>query len=323
MKKSIQISGNKLFNNRKIRVFLFFLMLTSVFWILIQLSKTYTTTIFFNVEYINLPKTKLLQSKPLNKIEILVKGQGFYLMRLKLFPKKLLLNTSNIAPSKKGYYVVLNSQISNFNAQLQSNSEVISCTPDSIFFDLGNVVIKKLPVKSNIAVNFKVGYNFINSIKIEPDSVVVSGPENIIDTVYEINTEKLQLNDVFENVNLNLNVLNFSANNGVSLAVNEVKLTGLVDKFTEGKFIIPVNVINVPNTLTITTFPKEVELIYQAGIKNFNSVSLGNFDITYNFNQYKNDTLIRFLKPKIEIKGDKIASVKINPEQIEFLIHKK
>lgn len=323
MKKPVQISGNKLINNRKIRVFLFFLLLTSVFWLLIQLSKTYTTTIFFNLEYTNLPKSKLLQSKPLNKIETLVKGQGFYLLKLQLSTKKITVNTTNIASTKKGYYLNLNNQISNFNSQLQANGEIVSVAPDTIFLDLGNVATKKIPVKPNLAVNFKVGYNFVNNIKIEPDSVTIAGPESIIDTLYEINTERLQIIDVFENLNLHLKLNQLGINKEVSVSSEEVKLTALVDKFTEGKFQIPVKVINVPDTLIINTFPKEVEVIYQTGIKNFNNITSGNFVVIYDFNQYKNDTLIRFLKPIIDVKGDKISSVKIKPEEIEFLIHKK
>lgn len=323
MKKTTQISGNKVINNRKIRVFLFFLLLTSFFWLLIQLSKIYTTTVLFNVEYTNLPKSKLFQSKPVNKIETLVKGQGFYLLKLQLITKKIELNLANITTSKKGYYINLNTQISNINSQLQASGEIVSVTPDTLYFDLGNVATKKIPVKPNLAVNFKVGYNFVNNISIEPDSVIVSGPQGIIDTLYEINTEKIQLNDVFENLNLNLNLNHLDENKVISISSGTVKLTAFVDKFTEGKFQIPVKVINVPDTLIINTFPKEVELIYQTGIKNFNNITVGNFDVSYDFNQYKNDTLIRFLKPHIEVKGDKISSVKIRPEEIEFLIHKK
>jgi hypothetical protein len=104
--------------------------------------------------------------------------------------------------------------------------------------------------------------------------------------------------------------------------INTVTITGEVDKFTEGRFLVPVNVINIPKDIKITPFPKEIEVVFQAGLSNFNKISKSSFSVVFDYMQYKNDTLVQYLSPVVEQKSDLISTLKINPSQIEFLIQK-
>ncbi|VAW18423.1 hypothetical protein MNBD_BACTEROID04-373, partial [hydrothermal vent metagenome] len=95
-----------------------------------------------------------------------------------------------------------------------------------------------------------------------------------------------------------------------------------VDKFTEGSFDIPVTIINKPEGIKINTFPNTIEVIYQAGLSNFNKITKNSFLVVYDYKQYEKDTLTRFLTPIIKQKSEFISSIKINPSKIEFLIQK-
>ena len=72
--------------------------------------------------------------------------------------------------------------------------------------------------------------------------------------------------------------------------------------------------------MKINPFPKEVEVTYQVALSNFNKISKNSISIVFDYEQYKNDTLIRYLTPVIKQKSEFIHSLKINPNQIEFLI---
>ena len=111
-------------------------------------------------------------------------------------------------------------------------------------------------------------------------------------------------------------------NDLVKLSTDEIQIMGEVDKFTEGKISIPVVIINDPEGVKINPFPKEIQVIYQVALSNFNKINEDSFSVVYDYNQYKNDTLTRYLTPVITQKSDLIYSVKLIPSQIEFLIQK-
>ena len=77
MKTTEKKSNISITNNRKVKVFLFILVLTSIIWLLIELSKSYTSSATFSVDYKNIPIGKLLQSSPISEINIVLKAPGF------------------------------------------------------------------------------------------------------------------------------------------------------------------------------------------------------------------------------------------------------
>jgi len=307
---------------RKVKVFLFILVLTSIIWLLIELSKTSISTAEFNVEYTSIPANKLLQNTPTSKIEIALRAPGFSLLKYKLRTQKIAFNLKNSAKSGYNYYLLPNQQLSYLNEQLSGETEVISVLQDTVFLELGINKFKKVPVDPLLDIKFKLGYNLIDNFKIIPDSVLVSGSEKFIDSIQEITTSEIKMQDVYENINVNLDLKLPDEKYNLIVSANKVKLVGEVDKFTEGKFKIPVTIINKPPNVAISTFPGEIEVVYQAGLTNFNKITTNSFLVVFDYEEYKNDTLTKYLNPVIKQKSEFISSLKINPSQIEFLIQK-
>ena len=322
MMTAVKKSNLSITNKRKVKVFLFILVLTSIIWLLIELSKSYTSSAIFMVEYENIPSGKLLQSKPVSELNITLKAPGFSLLKYKLKKHKISINLRNVVKRGGNYYLLPNQQISYFNTQLAGETEIMSILNDTIFVELGNNKSKKVPVHLSSNIKFKLGYNLIKEIKIIPDSVLVTGSEKIVDSINEIATEILQLGEVYEDIDRELSLVLPTKNNNIIVSSKEVKIVGAVDKFTEGNFTIPVVLINEPEGVKINTFPKEIEVIYQAGLSNFSKITKNSFLIVYDYEQYKNDTLLKYLTPVIKQKSEYISSIKINPSQLEFLIQR-
>lgn len=314
-------SGISLKYNRKIRIFLFFLFLTTVIWFIVALSKSYVSTTKIKLVYTNLPSNKLLLNKPIDEMEVVIQATGFNLLKYTINPPKIFL--SLVESQKKGskYYLLPNKQINSLKQKLESTSTIVRFLSDTIFVNLGANISKKVPVNPKLKVNFKLGYNFIEELKISPDSISISGPKSSLDSIDEVITNNLELNEVYENVNVQMQLKTPKWKN-IKMLANTVTVTGEVDKFTEGKFIVPVNIINIPKGVKLIPFPKEIEIIYQAGLTNFNSINKNSFSVVFDYLQYQNDTLVRYLSPVIEQKSDLISTLKINPSKIEFLIQK-
>lgn len=287
-----------------------------------ELSKSYVTPVVFNVEYTDLPSSKLVQKKPISELDVAIKAPGFTLIKYKLKKHKILLSLKNIFKNKEGYYLLPNKQISSLNAQFSNGVEIVSILKDTIFIELGTSISKKVPVIPSLEIHYKAGYNMVEKLNITPDSVIVSGSRKYIDSISEMATSPLKLEDVFENIEVVLTLKSPFKPNQIKMSATKVKISGKVDKFTEGTFKIPVTIINVPDGVNVTTFPKEIEVIYQAGLSNFSKINKNDISVVFDYKQYESDTLITFLTPIIKQKSDDIYALKINPPQLEFLIQK-
>lgn len=322
MKTTTASAIKSLKSNRKIKVFLFFLVLSSIIWMLIELSKSYIAPVVFNVEYTDLPSGKLVQKKPISELEVAIKAPGFTLLKYKIKKHKIILNLKNISKTNSAYYLLPNKQISLLNSQFANGVEVISVLRDTIFIELGTSISKKVPVNPSLEIKYKAGYNLVEKLKILPDSIIVTGSKIFIDSITELVTSPLKLEGVFEDIDVELVLKSPFKINQIKMSANKVKVSGKVDKFTEGTFIIPVTIINVPNGVKVTTFPKEIEAIYQAGLSNFSKITKNDISVVFDYKQYENDTLITYLTPIIEQKSDYVYALKIIPAQLEFLIQK-
>ncbi len=309
-------------NNRKVKVFLFILLLTSIIWLLIELSKTYVSTALFEVQYTNIPTGKLLHSKPIKEVNITLKAPGFSLLKYKIRKNKLNLSLRNVVRRGSNHYVLPNQQIANLTTQLSGETEIITVLNDTIYIELGNNKSKKVPINPMLDIKFKLGYNLTEPIKIKPDSVLITGSERLVDSIQELETEVLKISNAYKNIDRDLDIIMPLESLNIIVEFKSVSISGVVDKFTEGKFIIPVTFINKPAEIIINTFPKEIEVVYQGGLSNFNKITTNSFLIVCDYEQYKKDTLIKYLTPVIKHKSEFISSLKVNPSQIEFLIQK-
>ena len=314
-------SNKRLKSNLKVRVFLIFLVLSVLFWTLIKLSKTYTTNIVFHTNYVNIPENKVFQSSAVSEITAAVKSSGFNLLSYKLKPRELDVNLKNLS-HKFGnlYYFLPNNYLADLRLQLNLESTIERVSLDTLFVSLGSNKLKKVPIELDAEIQFKLGFNFVEDLILNPDSVTVSGPESIIDTIHKIVTNRVVLKEVSKNILHSVKLSDFR-NNNITLAIDEVMLNAEVDKFTENTLIIPFEVINISEDLKITTFPKEIKIIYKVGLTNFSKITSENIKVVCDFEQSQKHNL-NYLIPSLLEQSSLISSVRFVPSKIEFLIEK-
>lgn len=307
-------------SNKKLRVFLLFLLLSFMFWTLIKLSREYISEVEFGLTYTDVPKNKLIQNEPSEKIKLTLKTSGFKLLRYG-FKQKNLEYTLTEIDRKSGteYYSETSSNINFLQAQLSAETVVLNAEPDTLFFDLGVRKSKEVAVISEVNYEFKTGFNFVQPVKMDPKVVTISGPEKVIDTIEEVFTEAITLQDLATSFTQKVGVL--APNDAVELSEEEISVIGEVDKITDGSFSIPFEVINLPRNYLISTYPKEVKVVFQVALKDFNKIPENSFRVQCDYKQSEDNNL-DYLIPQVVEKPEIIFDVKVIPNKIEFLIKK-
>ncbi len=158
-------------------------------------------------------------------------------------------------------------------------------------------------------------------LKVEPSFISISVPEVIIDSIITIQTKNTTLTDVNSSIEVNLPIMALDRKSKVKYSVDEVMVTGTVEKFTEAKLKLPFTIKNLPNNYNITTFPDQVEVVFQVGLSNYNKINRNDFKISCDYSRTVKNGLT-YLIPELVSKPSMISGIKIVPNQIEYLIKK-
>ena len=308
-------------NQHKIpKSFFVALFIALFFWLLTKLSKEYQAVVTFPVEYINIPQDKLLESTPREEIDILVKASGFRIFGISILKNSIKLDARKLQrKSNSKYFILLDHQRIDIQNQISNNFLINGISQDTIYLNLGQLTSKKIPLKGVFDFSFKSGYHLTNSVKITPDSIFVSGPKSQIDTLKNIHLKKLVLKDISKSVNQILKMNEIS--DVIKFSTKEATVFAEVDRFTEGNLELPFEIINLPDSVSVTTFPKSVKVFYQVGLINFSKVNANSFKIVCDYSNSLSNNL-NYLIPKVITKPEFVTSVKINPNKIEYLIQK-
>jgi YbbR domain-containing protein len=202
---------------------------------------------------------------------------------------------------------------------LSAETVVLKINPDTLYFDLGIKKSKKVKIISDVNLEFKPGFNLLKSYNLEPKFITISGPSKVIDSIDEIYTEPINLTDIFESFDKKINLK--YPNKMISFSTDQISIKGEVEKITEGSFTLPFKVINLPKNYFISTYPKEVKVVYQVALKDYNKISKNSFVVHVDYKQTEKNNL-DYLIPKIIEKPEILFDVKLVPNKIEFLIKK-
>ncbi len=317
----------KITSNKKLLVYVFFVGIATIFWFLNALSKEYTTNVNYPVRYVNLPKSKVLTNELPSRLTLKVTAFGFDLLRYKLstaflsnpFDVNRYTNNRLENESIKKYHL-LTSQITNrFEKELSSSIRLQSISPDTIVFELSPILEKKVPIQLNISNAFEQQYMLGGEISLSQDSVVVKGPSSILDTIFKVETELLVLSDLDKTVKKNVDL---KEKKGIEFLQKKIEVTVPVEQFTEAKKTVLIRANNLPDSLVIRLFPRDVKVSYFVGLKRYDNVSADHFDFVVDYKQTLSTESNRLAISLIG-KPTFVSNVRFYPQDVTYLIEKK
>jgi hypothetical protein len=308
-------------------IFSFFLLLSFIFWYLNKLGKEIEAEIRYPVRFINFPKERVLAEELPSKLNLYLKGPGYSILKLKLSgnraPAILDISTINyrrIPGSKKlSYYVSSSNLIAELKNELRSECQIISVRPDTLFFSFDRIATKSVPVESGIEVNTARQYFIKGKITIEPDSVKISGPSRVLDTIRFIRTKYKKLTGIDETLKKNVS-LDIPGN--VISSVKKVTLTIPAEQYTEAEITVPVKILNQPDSLDIKIFPDIVKVRGLVAVNDYMKFEEIPFEVILDLDKIRLNTSERI---PLEIRNVPlfVTSLRIIPSDVDYLIEKR
>jgi hypothetical protein len=317
---------------KKYLVFLFFVLLSAFAWYIRALGDNYITEIRYPVKYANFPPNRILSKSPPAFLNIQVRADGFTILSYKLKLKRALrfdvnsFSLYSLTEDSTSVYLLtrnINERLTTALNETNKNLEILDISPDTLFFNFSRLRKRNIAIKAAIIKNelmFARQHMLNGEPYIIPDSVVVSGPSSMLDTLKYIYTEPIELENEADTIEKTRHLKTFDER--VTYSLNKVKVVIPIDRFTESEYEIPIDAVNVPENLVIKTFPNKIRINYLITLSNFNKVTSGSFHAFVDYNSIDID-----INPKLKIELDSlpamVQNVKIKPAYVEFLIEKR
>ncbi len=307
------------------RAKILFIILSVFLWFLIKLSKGgYTGEVNFPVVYKEVPVNKKLLNQPTDHLKVTLRSQGFEILKYKIRAlRPIEIDVSRLDVSNDEHYTWhTQSKRGMISAQLGDNTEILDIKPDTVHFNFSLIRSKMVKVyfkgKRQIS-DFKTLYA---EPVITPDSILVSGSEQALAKVDSIFIKPINPAEDIDSLDVEVN-LEPIKNKNVEIIRQNVRVQALYTSLTEGKFEIPVRVLNLPKSYNITLFPNKVFVKYQLALEDFSKVSKDEFKAYVDYNQIKDMESDRFLRVYMESSPPYLKKLTIDPKQLEFIITEK
>ncbi|MGC6525748.1 MAG: hypothetical protein ACON30_05670 [Flavobacteriaceae bacterium] len=320
MRKLIENLRQKI-RAKRLNVFLLFLALAFVISMLSKLSSPRMHTLEFELQPSKLPPQELLIQDPLPKVEVTITTSGFNLLKIAFQKRLLKIDFSTLQKDENTYYWSESNYRSEIAQLFGSNTTLESIRPALLTFKYATEFIKKVPVFINIASNFVVGYDLETPLKSQPDSIAIVGPKQYLEDINKISTKKITLNALKKDIEINVDLDVSNYPKYLKFSKTKVQVYGKVNKFTEGKIAVPVHLVNLPEHLTLSVFPKEIPVVFYTSLSAYNSIDRNDFRIECDYNALDKSSNVIIPKLISYPKSVKTAELQIN--SLEYVITKK
>ena len=298
-----------------------------VFWFFIKSEDTYTVNLDIPLVARNLQEQKTYKEEVPESIFVTLKGTGRSFIWLRVF--------SNFYGDDFKAVIDLSSITDEYNFELDSyykeNPEKIVLpssldlqfvevlNPRNVQIKLQRYMVKKVPIESQILVSTKPGYIALGG-KFSPDSISIGGPEEAVNKIDFVFTEKDTLVDLVASINGNWSILN--PNKLVSF--DPKKVDALIDIQPISETIItgiPVELINKPNDVNVFVNPATVSLTIVGGLKQITNILPEDIDVIIDFDLWNSDK--QFYSPTIKLPDYLIEWKDLSPNNLEILVIKE
>lgn len=277
------VSLNRI-EKRRVSVFLTCLLLAVFAWLYFALSNNYEYKVNSKINFIDPPLNKAYHPLQDDTITLKVQGTGWQLLFSKFKSRNKIVNVS-LKGLNAANFITVSSQLRDINRQFESNQKVVSVLPDTLFFDFTTRITKQVPVKLLYKLSFQKAYGISGPIKLEPTSVIVTGPAEDLNKITSWKTDSLLMTEVGSPISAKLSFQKGPKSN-VDMYPKFVKVTVPVEEFTEKILEIPIEVVNNPGW-EVKIVPDKAQIVLLTALSKYPKIDRESIKVCVDLDKWR------------------------------------
>jgi len=303
---------------RKTNIFIVFLICSSLIWLISKLSETYTQRTSFNLSFVNIPDSLLLTGTSKETVDVRLSASGFSFLGFNFGRNDLQIDLSEAKIGQKSYYVDRAAYQMQIEAQLPGSMSLLEVYQDTLFAYFEKLYTKEVRVVPQLSIDLAQNHILEDGLVVNPPYVTLIGPKMEIDSIEEIPTLQQSLSDVSDDFELDLALYKNLELTNTRYAVDAVKISGKVFRFSEQMIEIPVRVINLPPGVEVKTFPHIVSVLCKARIDRLKNLKAADFDLVADFKSAKANE--KLLQLQLRQLPEGVYNVQLIDKEVEFIL---
>jgi len=307
----IKFNFDKFTNNWK--VVLFSIMGAATFWLFRALNKSHSALISYPIEFVfNIDSTVVMNPLP-TTIKIDVSSGGWNLFRRTLIfsidPIKVELDN----PSEVNF--LTQSFLSPIVEDQLKGLTINYIVTDTLFLSIERKITKRMRLKvDSLSLPLEEDHQLISNITIQPDHVVLIGPESIINSFETDFYITLNENNIDEDFDGRVEVP-IVFEDLIQSDPSEVNVSFEVDKFKNVKIGVPIILQNFPSNRVTTLLDSIVNVNYRVKESFKEEFSSEDFYVVLDYDFLKTDSLG---VPVLIKYPDTLRTVSMDPQKVRF-----
>lgn len=270
--------------NREFLTFFFFLVLSTIFWLMTALNETYEREIGVPAYLVNIPKNVVVTSDMEDTVRVTVRDKGFALLAYTYGEgiRPINVNFQSAITRQSGYGVVSSQELMKMiNQHFSGSSKIVQVKPDRLDFHYNYGLSRQVSVKmSGHVVPGKSFY--LARTRFWPEKVTVYGSKQALDSLRFVKTVPINITNFNDTV---LRTVALETIKGVKIVPNTVRIGLYPDILTEENIEVPITAINMPEGKVLRTFPQRVTVNFIVGASMFRSISPEQFAVVVDYNE--------------------------------------
>lgn len=173
------------------------LCLAVVLWSFVGGEDDVEKNVMVPVEVINMPADLIVSNKYKKEIEVTVRGPRSAILQMEKEQTARQIDLSKAMPGTKV------ERMEEDSIPVSRGVEVLRVQPSSIILSLDHLVKKELPINPVTTGSVATGY-VLKQLTIDPKTITINGPETILSRVDVIQTTPINLQGLYESVQLQI-----------------------------------------------------------------------------------------------------------------------
>ena len=288
------------------------------FWLLVKLSKTYKTETLAIATYY-LPEGMAFTKIPPNNIRVNIQGSGWDLIYEHFIkgPPPIVFDLTD-----RQFFDISRTELMEKIAKgLSKDLTILSLSHDELELYLETKVDKKVPIVFTPNISFAMGFHSQDSLRLSPDSVTISGPVSLIDSIHHWHTEAFEVNNLKSDLETDI-PLKPSRKAEIQISPPTIVLQIPVEQLTEKSFFVPLSILNPPSD-SLKVFPNKIRINSIVGLSDYNKVKPSDFEIVVDLKNVTHNTTENTVPIVLTRQPSLVKAVNFSPKSVEFFIIEK
>jgi YbbR domain-containing protein len=302
---------------RKLPSLLGAVLFALLIWFFVAMTKKYTAARSVPVVIKSDGASRTVKNDYPETVEVKMEGEGWKILSLYLGRVEWAIDL-NSEVQRAQLDIQTEKNAAQYLKPLPDGVSILEVQPQRFRLELDEKIEKRIPIVLAENVAPVSGYSISGKIKLEPESLTVSGARSIVASLKEWRAYPLKNVPVKNEFELACE-LDDSLTDIVKLSADKIKAKGFAEQISEAEFHdIPISIIKTKRPLFVTLIPNRITLVLSGAVSDLAKVRAESLSVSVDAEQILSDTT-GYVMPQLRLpKGLHLR--KQTPQELQYIL---